>query len=39
MEEIFLGLCLSLVIFSGSFCILAYLMSILRLSPRLGYRS
>jgi putative peptidoglycan lipid II flippase len=39
MEEIFLGLCLSLVIFSGIFSILAYLMSVLHLSHRLGCRS
>jgi hypothetical protein len=39
MEEIFLGLCLSLVIFSGIFSMLAYLMSVLHLSHRLGCRS
>jgi putative peptidoglycan lipid II flippase len=39
IEEIFFGLCLSLVIFSGSFSILAYLMSVLHLPARLGYRS
>jgi peptidoglycan biosynthesis protein MviN/MurJ (putative lipid II flippase) len=39
MEEIFLGLCLSLIIFSGIFSILAYLMSVLHLPPRLSCRS
>jgi len=39
IEEIFFGLCLSLVIFSVSFSILAYLMSVLHLPTRLGYRS
>jgi peptidoglycan biosynthesis protein MviN/MurJ (putative lipid II flippase) len=39
IEEIFFGLCLSLVIFSVSFSILAYLLSVLHLPTRLGYRS